>query len=113
MQIFTHPGEKRNTLRSQYEFLCFYVCISFPPEEVVTKPCVCVHFFAPMFPKTDCDFLCVTKHFNHTTEFQLRVVWLHVKQAATVCFLCISSVNISISPLPLSCSRKYCLLHGE
>lgn len=33
MLMFTHPGENRDTLRSQYEFLCFYVCISFPPEE--------------------------------------------------------------------------------
>ena len=67
MLMFTHPGENRDSLRSQYEFHCFYVCISFPPEEksaVVTKLAVgvSVHFFACMFHKTYCDFLHVTKH---------------------------------------------------
>lgn len=47
MLIPGYPGENRNTLSSQYEFHCFYVCTSIPPEDVVTTPCVCVHFHSP------------------------------------------------------------------
>lgn len=110
MLIFTHPGETRNTLRSQYEFLCFYVCISFPPEEVVPKPCVYVHFFRSVFLKTDCDLCCVTKYFNCTTEFQLRVVL-----ACLIGCDCLFPVRIfsDTCSTPHSLSLKCCLLGGE
>lgn len=41
MLMSPHPGENRDTLRSQYEFCCFYVCIGFSPQETSRKaPCV-------------------------------------------------------------------------
>lgn len=47
MLIPGYPGENRTTLSSQYEFHCFYVCTSIPPEDVVTTSCVCMRFHFP------------------------------------------------------------------
>lgn len=116
MLMFTHPGENRDSLRSQYEFHCFYVCISFPPEEtsaVVTKLGVGVHFFACMFHKTDCDFLHVTKHCNVPPPNYRILIKMCVSMFSAVklfifsvyllffsllfCFIC-CTVNINLQP---------------
>ncbi len=106
MLMFTHPGENRGTLRSQYEFLCFYVCISFPPEEkraVVTKPSVyawvcispCVCFSRLIVPR--CMWQNTAVFTNQITGFQLRSVCMsvfNVMKGETFHFLCVSLFSV-------------------
>lgn len=115
MLMFIYPGENRDTLRSQYEFLCFYVWIRFPPEEksaVVIKLCVfqCVHLCIPLCV---CSWkliviFCVWQNtaalFKQITEFQLR----------SVC-MCVHMLNIMqlfflFFLVYLSCSLKFCCI---
>lgn len=91
-------------LRSQYKFLCFYACVTFSPEEVVAELCVFVFLFF-CFLRLIVFILCVTKHSNNITEFQLRGVGLHFKQGTTVCFL------VYLYPLLNLCSLVHCFMY--
>lgn len=121
MLMLTHPGETLSKARINFSTFMFVSASLRRKRTVVTKLCVCVClwvyiFFSFTFLETwIVIFLCVTKHWLvlppiYTVSIKSCVRW-HIKQDATVYFLCVSSVLVSSWTLGLKTLLSYVTLH--